>query len=451
MLKFDFSYMFSPNIDRGITENEFSSLERLVIEKIEKVNTLRPGFVKIIFDNQYLDTVQSMKEWINGFENFVVIGIGGSSLGARAIKEALCCPDWNYLEQNKRNGSPKLFFLENPDPDITASVLDRLDLRHTLFDIVSKSGSTAECMAHYQIVRGLLQSRGLSVKDHLIFTTDPHKGVLRKIANSEEIRSLDVPVDVGGRFSVLSSVGLLPALACEIDIAELIHGARDAYVRSVDKNLLQNPSAVMAMCHYLHKQKGRTITVMMPYSNRLYGLADWFRQLWAESLGKKTSLTGEVVNEGLTPIKALGAVDQHSQVQLYNEGPDDKTITFLQVERFSRDVWIPPVHEEEELSYLSQKTLSELLNSELLGTERALASHGRPSMRIIFPRIEPYFIGQFFMYYEFTTAIMAELLKINAYDQPGVELGKKITYHLMRRKGFENLELHQPLKRVVID
>ncbi|HHF08221.1 MAG TPA: glucose-6-phosphate isomerase, partial [Kosmotoga arenicorallina] len=177
----------------------------------------------------------------------------------------------------------------------------------------------------------------------------------------------------------------------------------------------------------------------------------WFRQLWAESLGKKTSLTGEVVNEGLTPIKALGAVDQHSQVQLYNEGPDDKTITFLQVERFSRDVWIPPVHEEEELSYLSQKTLSELLNSELLGTERALASHGRPSMRVIFPRIEPYFIGQFFMYYEFTTAIMAELLKINAYDQPGVELGKKITYHLMRRKGFENLELHQPLKRVVID
>jgi len=240
-------------------------------------------------------------------------------------------------------------------------------------------------------------------------------------------------------------------MAIGVDIKALIDGAKDAYAKCVALDVWKNPAAMMGSCHYLHKLKGRRITVMMPYSNRLYTLADWFRQLWAESLGKKYSLNGEEVYEGLTPIKALGVVDQHSQVQLYNEGPDDKTITFVEVQRFDRDILIPSIHEDEEISYLGSKRLSDLLRNELFGTERSLAFNNRPSMRVIFPSINAYELGQFFMYYEFTTALMGKLLNINPYDQPGVELGKQITYSLMGRKGFEEMKFPEPSKKVVIE
>jgi glucose-6-phosphate isomerase len=183
---------------------------------------------------------------------------------------------------------------------------------------------------------------------------------------------------------------------------------------------------------------------MMAYSNKLYYLADWYRQLWAESLGKMYDNDGNRVNIGQTPIKALGAVDQHSQVQLYNEGPDDKIITFLRTEKFDREMIIPKIHENEpELSYLGGKKLSTLLNSEQVGTQLAIAKHGRPSLTLTFPQIDEYHIGQFFMYYELATAIAGELFNINPYDQPGVELGKKITYALMGRNGFEEFGLSE--------
>ncbi|MGB9829970.1 MAG: glucose-6-phosphate isomerase [Thermotoga caldifontis] len=451
MLKFDFSFMFEPNVKGGISEEEFSKLEPTMSQLVEEVARERPAFVKVLFDRNLLESVEDLREWILNFDNFVVIGIGGSSLGAAALANALKPFDWNYLSKSERGGYLRIFFLENVDPDYTASVLDRIDLKATVFNVVSKSGSTAECLAHYQIVRGLLEVRGLKVSEHVVFTTDPKKGLLRRIAEREKIVVLDIPPELGGRFSVLSPVGLLPAMAIGVDIKALVDGAKDAYTKCVVLDVWKNPAAMMAACHYLHKIKGRRISVMMPYSNRLYTLADWFRQLWAESLGKKYSLSGEVVHEGLTPIKALGVVDQHSQLQLYNEGPDDKTITFLEVEKFDRNVLIPSIHDDEEISYLGGKRLSDLLRSELFGTERSLAFNGRPSMRVIFPAIDAYNLGQFFMYYEFTTTLMGKLLKINPFDQPGVELGKQITYSLMGRKGFEKMEFPEPVRKVVIE
>lgn len=451
MLEFDFSFMFEPNVKGGITEEEFSEFRPTLSQLVEEIAREKPAFVKVLFDRNLMETVEDLREWILNFDNFVVIGIGGSSLGAAALANALKPFDWNYLSKSERGGYLRIFFLENVDPDYTASVLDRIDPKTTIFNVVSKSGSTAECLAHYQIVRGLLEIRGLKASQHIVFTTDPKKGLLRRIAEREKIVALEIPPELGGRFSVLSPVGLLPAMAVGVDIKALIDGAKDAYTKCVMLDVEKNPAAMMAACYYLHKLKNRHITVMMPYTNRLYTLADWFRQLWAESLGKKHSLSGEVVYEGLTPIKALGVVDQHSQLQLYNEGPDDKTITFLQVEKFERDVLIPAVHDDEEISYLGGKRLSELLNSELFGTERSLAFNNRPSMRIIFPTIDAYNLGQFFMYYEFTTALMGKLLKINPYDQPGVEMGKQITYSLMGRKGFEKIELLEPSKKVVIE
>ncbi len=451
MLRFDFSFMFEPNVKGGILEEEYDQAKPLLAKAVEDVVKSRPGFVKVVLDRGQMDAIEDINQWVLSFNNLVLIGIGGSSLGAVALVNALTPPDWNYLSKQERKGYLRIFFLENVDPDQTAAVLDEIDPRETLFVVISKSGSTAECLAHYQIVRGLLQIRGIKPSEHLVFVTDPKKGFLRRLATEEKIVSLEIPPDLGGRFSVLSPVGLLPASAIGVDVKALIDGARDAYVKCSDIRVESNPAAMIALCHYLHKQKGRTINVMMPYSNRLYSLADWFRQLWAESLGKKFSLSGEVVHEGLTPVKALGVVDQHSQLQLYMEGPDDKTITFIEVEKFDRDILVPSIHTDEEIGYLGGKKLADLLKSELIGTERSLAANGRPSMRIIFPTINAYDIGQFFMYYEFATALLGQLLKIDPYDQPGVELGKRITYSLMGRKNYEQIEFPEPLKKVVIN
>lgn len=453
MLKFDFTYTISDNVSGGLSTEEISSLEQRVSDFLQRFDENKPGFVNAVLTRKWIDSVNELSDFLFTFDNIVVLGIGGSALGNIAIQNALRPFNWNSMTSEERNGYLRVFVVDNVDPDYLASVLDCVNPKTTLFNIISKSGTTAEPMANYLVVRSILESYGLDPKDHIVFTTDPEKGVLRRIGRSEGIRMLDIPPDVGGRFSVLTPVGLLSAKAAGVDIEEMIIGARDAYEKTIKAPFWQNPAALLAVINYLHYKKGRNISVMMAYSNRLYYLADWYRQLWAESLGKMYDNEGNRVNVGQTPVKALGAVDQHSQVQLYNEGPDDKVITFLKTEKFEREITIPKLHENEpELVYLGGKKLSTLLNSEQLGTQLALAKHGRPSLTVTFPQIDEYHIGQFFMYYEMATAIAGDLLNINPYDQPGVELGKKITYALMGRNGFEEFNYSESAsKRIEIE
>ncbi|KAF2960911.1 glucose-6-phosphate isomerase [Fervidobacterium sp. 2310opik-2] len=453
MIKFDFTYTLSDNVANGLTYEEINSFEQQITNFLTRFDENKPGFVNAVLTRKWVDSVNELSDFIFTFDNIVVLGIGGSALGNIAIQNALRPFNWNSLSSEERNGYLRVFVVDNVDPDYLSSVLDCINPKTTLFNIISKSGTTAEPMANYLIVRSILETHGLDPKEHLIFTTDPEKGVLRRIGREEGIRMLEIPSDVGGRFSVLTPVGLLSAKAAGLDIEELIIGAREAYERTIKSQLWENPAALLATIHYLHYKKGRNISVMMAYSNKLYYLADWYRQLWAESLGKMYDNEGNRVNVGQTPVKALGAVDQHSQVQLYNEGPDDKIITFLRTEKFDREITIPKLHENEpELAYLGGKKLSTLLNSEQIGTQLALAKHGRPSLTVSFPQIDEYHIGQFFMYYELATAITGELFNINPYDQPGVELGKKITYALMGRAGFEEFNYTQNVqKRVEIE
>lgn len=453
MLKFDFTYTISDNVSGGLSTEEISALEQRVSDFLQRFDENKPGFVNAVLTRKWIDSVNELSDFLFTFDNIVVLGIGGSALGNIAIQNALRPFNWNSMSSEERNGYLRVFVVDNVDPDYLASVLDCVNPKTTLFNIISKSGTTAEPMANYLVVRSILESYGLDPKDHIVFTTDPEKGVLRRIGRNEGIRMLDIPPDVGGRFSVLTPVGLLSAKAAGVDIEEMIIGARDAYEKTIKAPFWQNPAALLAAVNYLHYKKGRNISVMMAYSNRLYYLADWYRQLWAESLGKMYDNEGNRVNVGQTPVKALGAVDQHSQVQLYNEGPDDKVITFLKTEKFEREITIPKLHENEpELVYLGGKKLSTLLNSEQLGTQLALAKHGRPSLTVTFPQIDEYHIGQFFMYYEMATAIAGDLLNINPYDQPGVELGKKITYALMGRNGFEEFNYSESAsKRIEIE
>lgn len=401
------------------------------------------GFFKLPYERGVLDDIVPFADRIGqAFDTVVVLGIGGSALGTLALQSALRPPHWNELSDEQRDYYPRLYVLDNVDPTTIAPFLDRLDLRRTLINVVSKSGATAETMAQFLIIRAKLLTAldhdHDAYRGHVIFTTDPAKGVLRQIAAEENIAALPVPADVGGRFSVLSAVGLLPAALIGIDVHALLDGAAAMEERCRSDALKENPAALFAwLQHRAHTEQNAAIHVMLPYTDRLYLVADWFRQLWAESLGKRVSRAGTEVFRGPTPIKALGATDQHSQVQLYMEGPFDKTVTFLATTTFEHDVAIPRAYENiDALSYLGGHTLGELLNAERLATRQALARNGRMNMTIELPTLNAHTVGQLVMMLQIATVYGGLLYDVNAFDQPGVELGKDLTYGLMGRKGY---------------
>jgi len=385
-------------------------------------------------------------------ENLVVLGIGGSALGNIALKTALN-PYMHNLNDTQRSG-PRLFVFDNIDPVQFGLFLDwvsnRLD--KTIFNVISKSGQTTETLSQFMIVRQLLLDKlgPEGYKERVIATTDPEKGPLRRIADKDNLRHLEVPQGIGGRFSVLSDVGLFGAAMCGVDIDSLLAGARDMDDRVSCEDFYKNPAAVNAAINYHFYNRGKKISVMMPYSYALKDLADWYRQLWAESLGKAKDLAGEDVHIGPTPVKALGATDQHSQVQLYREGPNDKLFTFLQVNNFDRDLKIGPAPDcTPELGYLAGKNLSELLNNEKRAAEYALLQSKRPCLTVVFDEVNPYTVGQFIYLYEVTTSFAGALFGINPYDQPAVELGKEATFALMGKSGCEKLaQLIQSLTEI---
>ena len=376
------------------------------------------------------------------FENLVVLGIGGSALGPIALKSALCHPLHNLLDAKARDGKPRLFVLDNIDPDLIGATLEYLDPEKTLFNVITKSGGTAETMSQLMICHDMVSKAvGDDTADHFIATTDPEKGDLRKMADDLGWRTLPIAPNVGGRFSVLTPVGLFPAAMLGIDVRQLLSGAAFMDRRCEARSIERNPALAFAALQYILYGKGANISVLMPYSSALSDVADWYRQLWAESLGKRLSLTGETVNVGPTPVKALGATDQHSQVQLYVEGPFDKSVTFIEVERFDRTAAIPKaLSGYAATDYLSGHTMNELIAAEKKGTEVALTAAGRPNGTITVPEISAFTVGQMLYLFEMATAMSGALYGVNAFDQPGVEAGKVAAYALMGREGYEARE-----------
>jgi glucose-6-phosphate isomerase len=433
---------------RGIADDRLNAFGTRFAEVHAEVTRRREAGQLPFFDLPHQrELVDRIREFADGvgqaFDTFIVLGIGGSALGASALAQALRPPHWNELSDEARDWFPRLHVLDNVDPTTIAPLLARLDLRRTLVNVVSKSGATAETMAQFLIVRErMVDLLDDAWRRHFIFTTDPESGVLRRLAADEGVPALPIPPGVGGRFSVLSPVGLLPAAMVGIDIDALLYGAAGMTERCATSTLKENPAGLFAVLQYLaHTDAGAPIHVMMPYSDRLYGMADWFRQLWAESLGKRRDRDGRDVFRGPTPIKALGATDQHSQVQLYMEGPFDKTITLLAARTRPVDLTIPPAYSSiAELAYLGGHTMGELLDAERRATTSALARSGRMNMTIELPAVDPVAIGQLFMLLQIATIYAGELYGVNALDQPGVELGKELTYALMGRPGFASPE-----------
>ena len=397
------------------------------------------------------ETLWYVKEYAamveNRFDNVLVLGIGGSALGAIAFCHALLNPNWNLLTKEERGGYPRIFFLDNIDPDEIQSLLNILDLKRTLVNVITKSGSTAETMAQFMIIKDKMQSLlGDDYRKNIVATTDKQSGVLRQIANEEGYKTFVVPDDVGGRFSVFSPVGLVPMALVGIDIDDIMNGIKTMDLALKNTDINKNIAAQNALVHYLmDTQKGHYITVMMPYSSRLKYVSDWFVQLWAESLGKEIDRDGNIVNIGPVPIKALGATDQHSQIQLYNEGKHDKLINFIRVDEFDNVVEIPKIFEFTGINYLGGKTINELINAEADATRVALTDYKRPNVTIYMDKVDAYNIGQLLYMLEVQTAIAGELYNIDTYNQPGVEQAKNYTYALMGRAGYE--ESAEDIKR----
>ncbi len=428
----------------GLSAQEFAAAEAHLARVYTQAQAARSGwgFSKLPYCDSEAEALTGVGNEIAGqCDDFVVIGIGGSALGAIALHSSCNPPFYNYSTRATRGNRPRMFVPDNIDPLLIGNLLATLNPARTIVNVIAKSGSTAETMANFLVVRGWLEAAlGAEWTKHVILTTDPEKGALRALAKTHKLRCLDIPPDVGGRFSVLTPVGLLPAAVEGIEIKALLRGARDMLERCAGADWRRDPAFFNAAVHYLFDtRKNIRLNVLMPYAQSLRDVADWFRQLWAESLGKRVNRRGDAVHCGPTPINALGATDQHSQVQLYVEGPADKLFTFIHADQFAMQAPIPEgFSNDPAFAYLAGHSLNKLLHAEEFATRAALTKAGRPNVTIALPAVNPYYIGQLLLLFELQTAYAGELYDINAFDQPGVEQGKVYTYALMGRDGYED-------------
>lgn len=441
-LTFDFKNMMTDQIGlvHGLGEEECSRAFPLLEEVYRSFRESRNKGLLSFLDLPYQPTekIKTLAKKVQGrFENFILLGIGGSALGPIAIQQALHAPHYNLLSKKERGG-PRMFFLDNVDPTEVASLLELLDPSKTAVNVVTKSGGTIETLAQFLLVQKWIYKKVGKEKGtaHFIATTDPKKGTLRDIAQKEGYATLEIPEPVGGRFSVLTPVGLFPAAVSGIDIDLMLRGAAD-----LDQEFQKIPphenSAIWGafVHHWAYLIKRRNILVLMPYSEALVGVAQWFIQLWAESLGKEKDISGKRISVGQTPVVAVGATDQHSQLQLYMEGPVDKTIQFLVVESFEKDLSFPTVRSDSPIGLLAGHTLGNLMKIEQRAIEASLVEAGRPNCKLVVPAIDPYYLGALFYFFEFQTAFAGKLYGINPFDQPGVEAGKRIIHKLLKEEG----------------
>lgn len=434
--------------DHGITPGELRELAprldevRAVLQE-ERANK-KYGFWDLYKDDVMFNGVRAVaRPFIDReFDNLVILGIGGSALGTTALASALRPKFYNLLTKRSRKRFPRVFVMDNIDPVSFQEMLRLCKPAKTLYNVISKSGGTAETMSQLMIVLDVLEKKlgKGKIRDHLVVTTNPRgtaKSLLHPVADEYGLKEFEVPLNVGGRFSVFSPVGMFPAAMLGMDLDGFREGCAAMDARCQNPELKDNPAFFRAAVQYLADvKKGKAMSVMMPYADALYDVADWYRQLWAESLGKRYSLGGEEVFAGQTPIKALGATDQHSQIQLYREGPNDKLINILEVRRFGKTAKIPQsLGKIDELSYLRGSTMNKLMNAELRGTIEALTVSHRPVIRTTLPRVNEHTIAQLLYMLEVETAVAGRLYDVNTFDQPGVEEGKVRARELMGADG----------------
>lgn len=355
------------------------------------------------------------------YEHIVLLGIGGSSLGPQTIVDAL-----------GKNSQPKIYFMDNIDPDFVFETLTSLDLAKTLVLVQTKSGTTPETLAQYFLFKEQLIDAELELKNHFVFVTDPEKSYLLEEAKSHKIFTFIIPPNVGGRFSVLSPVGLLVAQLAGISADNILEGAQHFLERT--QNLENYLAFDLATTIFELEKTGKKNLVIMPYSSKLKTFSAWCVQLIAESLGKEIDLQNNLVNRGITPIGAVGATDQHSSLQLFKEGPDDKLLVFIEIEEFSNKIQIPSVWENTSFDYFANHTFNDLISSELKATSTSLTESNKPNLTITIPKLDGFNLGKLFMLFELAVAFLGQMWQVDTYNQPGVERSKVLTREFLAKK-----------------
>ena len=449
-LRLNFNNMMEAFVgEKGIQEEEIAAIAA-EIEDAEKAMVAKRANGGMDWrdlpynQDQVVEDILEYAAWAKEeFDAFVVLGIGGSALGPIALQQALNHPYYNELSKEKRGGWPKFYVADNVDPERLVYLFQTIDPARTLFNVTSKSGGTSETMSQFMIIKSMLEEQlgKEEAAKHIVCTTDAEKGNLRPICDQEGYKSFVIPAGVGGRFSELTPVGLLPAAMTGIDIKELLAGAAFMDEQCKEEDTYRNIGHMYGILSYLAMKQGKNIQVMMPYADSLKYMADWFAQLWAESLGKKYNNDGQEVFAGQTPVKALGVTDQHSQVQLYAEGPFDKMIVFLGVDQYREEIVIPKIYGEiPSLGFLGGASHSQLIQTEQMATEYALLKAGKMNMTLTVPQVNAFTMGELLYLFEVATAFAGELLQITAFDQPGVEGGKNATYAMFGRPGYEDVK-----------
>lgn len=403
---------------RDFQEKVFNIISNLYNSKNSPSNMT--GWLNLPHDSSMFSKINDFVSKIKSedkYEHLVVLGIGGSSLGAQALIEALNTPLWNRLSKGKRKGFLTVDFIDNLDPQIIRGILSRLKLDETLFIVISKAGETIETIVPMLIAK---EWTGENFYKQCVFITSANKGLLFELAQKNSVPIFPIPENVGGRYSVFSPVGLLPAALCGIDLNEVQLGLEEADRVCQVQDLKANLASTIALCAYFSYTNNKNIFVLMPYSTCLKRFVDWFIQLWAESLGKG--------HKGSTPLSAIGATDQHSQLQMFNEGHNDKLISFIKINKHKRDLTIPDFSgENQNFRPYSGHKVGEILNIELDATRRALSESRRANFTITLPELDEYYLSQLMYILEMSTAITGSLMGVNPFDQPGVELAKQYT------------------------
>lgn len=413
-------YLFSTSSnDYGIKQetitNTKSEIESAIHTVNQNIENKKYGFISTLDDTDLEQKTQSAYEQLSWVRYFVVIGIGGSDLGGRALMQAL---------EKEGNSIKVLFHGDSTDPIAIKKLLMHIDLSQTVFNVISKSGETVETISQYVFLKETLKQHKLEWNKHFVFTTDKEKGILKEEADKYNILTVPIPSNVGGRFSVLTPVGTLPARMMGINTKELLQGAKDI---TSDNNILKLAQEIASTQYQLYQQ-GIKLAVLTPYSTQLEEWARWYRQLWAESLGKN--------NKGILPIQARGPADQHSQYQFYNQGSPLASYWHIQVDNRDTDFKIEST-DVEAGKFLVGHSFHQIINAEQHAAALSLQKNGRPVATLHINEISAYPIGQLIICFETAVVYLAEMLQVNAFDQPGVEEGKQFMYALLNKPGYE--------------
>lgn len=437
-MKVNFTDILTSSVsEHGISQEEIVSSEK-TLEKVKKsINEKRdklyfPLNLPTLMESETKEIKEYAASIRDSFDNLVVVGMGGSILGNELLHFALKGTNAN-LENEK-----KVYFIDNIDPETNLTLLENLNLKKTFFNIITKSGSTSETLLNMLLIKDLMEKNNINFEKQVLFTTDPNKGFLRKLSQELNVKAYPVHPDVGGRYSVLSHVGLFSAAFENIDIEKLLEGARERDKHFQENKVLNESSLVFPLVQYkFFKEHKVNINVLFSYSDGLEYMGKWYEQLLAESIGKKFSISNEVVHSGITPVVARGPYHQHSTLQLFMEGPYDKLIIFLVPNSFKKDYQIHEEFKNEPaVTFLENNTYSKLLLSEYTATKMALTEYKRPNISIEIKEINEEEIGNLIYFFEVSVIALGELFNINPIDQPSVEVGKRITHALMGDKNY---------------